>query len=160
MNIHDVEVLKCIQSRQTKLVKEMEGNVLWWVVEDSGACLVWRKGGWRVISLLSTASWGEVEREVMVSSACYPVTRQSCTRGDPHWALGSISFPREWLNTRTDFPESWSVPQACQCSRGTWTMPLIRYFNFWSALQWWGSWTRWLLYATSNYSVNSSCSTL
>ena len=38
--------------------------------------------------------------------------------------------------------ERWSMPQACQCLKGIWTMPLITCFSFWSALNWSGSWTR------------------
>ncbi|KAK4824315.1 hypothetical protein QYF61_013060 [Mycteria americana] len=57
-------------------------------------------------------------------------------RGDLDWTLGSISLPRGWSNTGTGFLERWSMPQACQCLRGIWTMPLITHFNFWSALTW------------------------
>ncbi|KAK4824299.1 LOW QUALITY PROTEIN: hypothetical protein QYF61_013044 [Mycteria americana] len=59
----------------------------------------------------------------------------SCVRGDLDCTLGSISLPRGWSNTGTGFLERWSMPQACQCLRGIWTMPLITCFNFWSALK-------------------------
>lgn len=36
---------------------------------------------------------------------------------------------------------SSGMPDACQCSRNIWTMPLITYFNFWLAPKWSGSWT-------------------
>jgi len=58
---------------------------------------------------------------------------------------GSISLPREWSNPGTGFLERWSMPQACQCLTGIWTTPLIICFNFWSALNWSGSWTTWSL---------------
>ena len=99
----------------------------------------------------TTFPWGgEVEREVLISSAWYPVIGcvgmvQSCTREGLDWMLGSIPLPRRWSKTGTGFLERWSIPHACQCLRGVWTMPLITCFNFWSALKWSGSWTRWSL---------------
>ena len=60
-------------------------------------------------------------------------------RGGSDWTLGSISLPRRWSSTGTVFLERWSLPQACQCLRGIWTMPLITCFSFWSALKWSGS---------------------
>ncbi|KAK4827477.1 hypothetical protein QYF61_018713 [Mycteria americana] len=59
---------------------------------------------------------------------------KSCTRGGLDQTLGSIYLPRGWSNTGTGFLERWSMPQACQCLRGIWTMPLTTCFNFWSAL--------------------------
>ena len=91
-----------------------------------------------------------MEREVLISSPWYPVIgctgmAQSCTRGRSDLPLGNISLPRGWSNTRTVFLGRCSMPQACQCLRGIWTMPLIICFNFWSALKRLGSWTRCLL---------------
>lgn len=59
---------------------------------------------------------------------------QSCTRGGSDWTLGSSFLLRGWSDTGTSFPlsESWSRPQACQCSRDIRTIS----FNFWSALNW------------------------
>ena len=102
---------------------------------------------------------GQAEREVLVSSPWYPVIGhvqmvQGCIRGDLDWTLGSVSLPRGWSNTGTGFLEGWSMPQACQCLRGIWTMPLITCFNFWSALNYLGSWTRWSLYIPSNWNYS------
>jgi len=36
---------------------------------------------------------------------------------------------------------------------GIWTLPLTPCFNFWSALNWSGSWTRWSLYIPSNQNI-------
>ena len=74
---------------------------------------------------------------------------QSCTRGGLVWTLGSISSLRGWSNTGTDFLEMCWMPQACQCLRGIWTMPLI----FWSALKWSSIWTRWSLQVQLKYSM-------
>ena len=54
---------------------------------------------------------------------------QSCARGGLDWTLGSISLARGWSNTATGFLETWSIPQAWQCLRGIWTMPLTTCFN-------------------------------
>ena len=88
-----------------------------------------------------------MERKVLISSPWDPVTAhmgmvQSCIRGDLDGTLGSSSLLRGWSNTGTGFLGTWSIPQACQCLRGIWTMPLTTCFNFWSALKWSGSWTR------------------
>jgi len=48
---------------------------------------------------------------------------------------------KHW-NRLPRMPRMLSMPQACQCFRGIWTMPLISCFNFWSALKGSGSWTR------------------
>ena len=123
------------------------------------AYLVWRKGGWGATSLPSTASsGGEVEREVLSCSPWNPVIGHvgmvhSCTRGGSDLTLGSISLPRWWPNTGTGFLERWSMHHPYQCLRGIWTMPLTICFNFWSALKRSGSWTRWLLYVPSNWTI-------
>jgi len=71
-----------------------------------------------------------VEREVLVPSPWdATIGLQSCTRGGSDWTLGSISVPRGCSNTGPDFLERWSMPQACQCLRGIWTMPFITCFN-------------------------------
>ena len=70
---------------------------------------------------------------------------QSCLMGGLDQTLGSIPLLRGWSDTGTGFLERWSMPQACQCWRGIWTMPLTTCFDFWSALQLSGSWTRWSL---------------
>jgi len=56
--------------------------------------------------------------------------------------LDNFSLPRWWSNPGIDFLERWSMPQACQCLRGIWTMPLTTGFNFWSALNLSGGGTR------------------
>lgn len=56
--------------------------------------------------------------------------------------LGSISWPRVWSNTGIGILLWWLMSQACQCLRCIWIMPLITYFNFWSALKWLGRWIR------------------
>ena len=132
-------------------------NVLW-----EGACLVWRKGGWGAIALLSAASWGgEVESKVPSSSPWDPVMGysvgvvQSCAKGGLGWTLGSFSLPRGWSKPGTGLLERCLTPQACQCLRGIWTMPLATGINFWSALNWSGSWTGWSLEVLSNWKVSS-----
>ena len=50
-------------------------------------------------------------------------------QGGLDWTLGSISLLRGWSDTGTAFLERWSLPQACQCLRGIWTMPLTTCFN-------------------------------
>ena len=75
-----------------------------------------------------------MEREVLISSPWYPVTGhvgmvQSCIRGGLDWTLGSISLPRGWANPGIGFLETWSIPQACQCLGGIWTMPFTTCFN-------------------------------
>jgi len=67
---------------------------------------------------------------------------QSCTRRGLDLTLGSISLRRGWSNPGIGFLERWSMPQACWCLRGIWTMPFKTCFNFCSALKWSGSWTR------------------
>jgi len=39
-------------------------------------------------------------------------------------------------------PERLSMPQACQCLRGIWTMPLLTCLNFWPSLNWSSNWTK------------------
>ena len=51
-------------------------------------------------------------------------------------------FTEGWSNTGTGFLDKVVNAQACQCSRGIWTMPLIICFNIRSAVNWSGSWTR------------------
>ena len=75
-----------------------------------------------------------MERKVLISSPWDPVTAhmgmvQSCIRGDLDGTLGSTSLLRGWSNTGTGFLETWSIPQAWQCLRGIWTMPLTTCFN-------------------------------
>jgi len=94
-----------------------------------------------------TALYSFLRREVLISSRWDPVIArvgmvQSCTRGGSDLTLWSISLPRGWPNTGTGLLERWSMPQACWCLRGIWTMPLITCFKFWSALKRSGSWTR------------------
>ena len=76
-----------------------------------------------------------MEREVLSSCPWNPVIGcigmvQSCAKAGLAWALGNIYLPREWSNTGTGFLERWSMPHACQCLRGIWTVPLIICFNF------------------------------
>jgi len=42
--------------------------------------------------------------------------------------LGNISLPRAWWNAGTSFLERRSMPQACKCLRGVWTMHLKVWF--------------------------------
>jgi len=56
---------------------------------------------------------------------------QSCIGEALDLTLGSISLLRGWSNTGTGFLEIWSMPQACQCLKGIWTMPLTTCFSFW-----------------------------
>ena len=90
----------------------------------SWVCLVWRKGGWGVTSLLSATTWaGDVERQVLITSPWYPSighvgmvqswTIQGRFRLDIRKHF--FSLPRGWSNTRTGFLERWSTSQACQC---------------------------------------------
>ena len=58
---------------------------------------------------------------------------QSCARGGSGWTSGSTSSPRGWSDTATGFLGRWAMPQACQCFRGVWPMPLVTSFNPWSA---------------------------
>ncbi|KAK4818523.1 LOW QUALITY PROTEIN: hypothetical protein QYF61_014359 [Mycteria americana] len=44
-------------------------------------------------------------------------------------------FTERVVKHRDSFPGRWSMPQACQCLRGIWTMPLRTRFNFCSALK-------------------------
>jgi len=126
------------------LIVSQGGQQRWWKgLKDCpmksswglSSCLAWRRGGWGVTSLLSTASWGgDMEREVLSSSSWYPVTGcvgmvQSCTRGGLDWVSGRISLPRGWSDSGTGFLESWSMSQACQRLKGFRTMPLIICFN-------------------------------
>jgi len=53
-----------------------------------------------------------------------------------------FSLPRGRSNIGTGFLEMWVMPQACQCLRDIQTMPFTTCFNFWSALNCSGSWTR------------------
>ena len=66
---------------------------------------------------------------------------------------GSISLLRGWSNPGTSFLERCSMPQAGQCLRGIWTMPLTTCFNFWSAAKSSGSWTRWLWQVSSKWNI-------
>ena len=112
---------------------------------------------WGATSWFSQASWGgDLEREVLTSSPWDPVVGcvemvHCCIRGGLDWTLGSISLQRRWSSIGTGSLERWLMPHTCQCFRGIWTMPLITCFNFWSALNWSGSWVRWLLDVPSNW---------
>ena len=76
-----------------------------------------------------------MEWEVLIPSPRDPWTGhlgmvESCAREGLDWTFGSISLLRGWSNPGTGLLERWSVPQACQCLRGIWTMLLIICFNF------------------------------
>lgn len=59
------------------------------------------------------------------------------------WALGGISLTGEGSSAaRGSLGRCHSLSQVSQCLRDTWTMPLTC-CNFWLALNWSCSWTRW-----------------
>lgn len=58
---------------------------------------------------------------------------QSCARGGSDQTLGSILLPQGQSGTGTGFPAGWLMPQACQCSTGTWTTPSLTCCNSWLA---------------------------
>lgn len=138
-------------------------NILWGVAEDFGAkeaegsprhsLQLWEEGGWsgRCWSLLLGIQWQNV-------SEWFKAAPGRVKTGHEEPLLRGSS------NAAAVFLERWSVPQACQCWRGIWTMPLMTYLSFWSVLDcsvldwsvldWSGSGTGWLL------SVPSSCNSL
>lgn len=133
----------CIQRWVTRLVQGLEAvscEEQPRVLDLSGL----KKRRLNMTSLLSTALWGsEVGREVLSFSPCNLEMgcvgmAQSCSSAGSDWTLGNISS-----NSGTGALGRWSMPQACQCFRGVWTLPLTALT--WLAWNWSGSWTRWLL---------------
>ncbi|KAK4822988.1 hypothetical protein QYF61_024696 [Mycteria americana] len=71
----------------------------------------------------------DADSTTSLGNPCQCSVTLTAKKGGLDWTLGSISLPRGCSNTGTGFLERWSMPQACQCSRGIWTTPLIRCFN-------------------------------
>jgi len=86
-----------------------------------------------------------VERELLISLVSSDRTSGNGSKlhqsVEVDWTLGSISLLGGWSNTATGLLERWLMPQACQCSRGIWTISLTTCYSFQSALKWSGSWT-------------------
>jgi len=61
---------------------------------------------------------------------------QNCSRGRFRLDIKKYFFTERVIKHWTGFLERWSIPEACQCLRAIWTMPLTTGFNFWSALNW------------------------
>lgn len=62
-------------------------------------------------------------------------------------------FARGRSNPGTSWLERWMMPQACQCLKGVWTIPLLLRFSFWSLLESSSRWARWSQWTISFSSI-------
>ena len=139
------------------LVSHIQLPVTRWVTSQRPdmclpALLCW-SDRWAVANCYCHRGDAEEAQKNHSTSHCYHVLRRR--QPDPDSLIvatshclglgweGDISLLRGRSNTGTGFLERWSMPQACQCLKGIWTMPLITFSNFLSALKWSGCWTRW-----------------
>lgn len=132
----DAKVFECIQKRATEVVKRMEGMSCKDQVRTL-ACLIWRAGRSRGISLLLTASWGgkgEGSTDVfsLISSDRLCESGLNLHHGRFRHNLRKHFFTKTVVNILTGFLER-SGFHACQCLRGIWKTLLITCFNFQSA---------------------------
>jgi len=102
----DIQLPECVQRRATTMVK-VRTRSSWGHLVYS----VWRREGWWVTSLQSTASSRRaVEGEVLISSLVTSNRTQEmewrCIRGSSDWTLGKGSSLRGWSVTGTGFPGS------------------------------------------------------
>jgi len=143
----DVKVLECVQRRATKVVQGLEDMSCEEQLRALGLSgLKKRRLRGDLIALGSFLRRGRGEGGAELfslgSSDRTRVNSSKLRQGGLDLTLGSIFLPRGWSNPGIGFLERWSMPQACRCLRGIWTMPFKTCFNFWSALKWSGSWTR------------------
>jgi len=142
----DIVVLERVQRTATKLWRVWSTSLMGsgWGNWD---CSVWRRGGSRETSSLSTTAWKKViTMWGLASSPRYLAIKQDImalcwTREGFSWILEKNSFQKEWWCISTGCPGRWRAHRPWRCSRtvGMW------HWGMWSVGmgEWGCNWTKW-----------------